>query len=112
MGGQLLPARRGCALHRRRPAVGPLRASSPRPDRDRRVRGDLLPLRDRAGRRFGEVWLITTRAMQGASAAIMVPAAVGIVVQSFEVARRGRAMAIFFAVTGAMTAIGPSPAAT
>ena len=54
-----------------------------------------------------EVWLITTRAMQGASAAIMVPAAVGIVVQSFEVARRGRAMAIFFAVTGAMTAIGP-----
>jgi len=54
-----------------------------------------------------EAWLITTRALQGASAAIMVPAAVGIVVQSFEVARRGRAMAIFFAVTGAMTAIGP-----
>lgn len=54
-----------------------------------------------------ETWLVTARALQGASGALMVPAAVGIVVQSYPQERRGRAMAIFFAITGAMTAIGP-----
>lgn len=54
-----------------------------------------------------EMWLVTARALQGASAALMFPAAIGIVVGSFPRARRGKAMAAFFAVTGAMTAVGP-----
>jgi predicted MFS family arabinose efflux permease len=37
----------------------------------------------------------------------MFPAAIGIVVQTFPKERRGRAMATFFSITGAMTAIGP-----
>jgi EmrB/QacA subfamily drug resistance transporter len=56
---------------------------------------------------LAECWLVAARALQGASGALLVPAAVGIVVQSYDVSRRGRAMAIFFAITGAMTAIGP-----
>lgn len=52
-------------------------------------------------------WLITARALQGVAGAIMFPAAIGIVVQGFPRASRGRAMAVFFAITGAMTALGP-----
>lgn len=56
---------------------------------------------------LAEAWLVTARALQGASGAIMFPAAIGIVVEGFARESRGRAMAIFFAITGAMTAIGP-----
>lgn len=56
---------------------------------------------------YAEAWLIGFRALQGASGAIMIPAALAIVVSSFEVAERGRAMAIFFGVSGGLTAIGP-----
>ncbi|QIQ06045.1 MFS transporter [Streptomyces liangshanensis] len=56
---------------------------------------------------FAAPWLITARALQGVSGALMFPAAIGIVVQSFPRERRGRAMATFFTITGAMTAIGP-----
>ncbi|WP_348789460.1 MFS transporter [Leifsonia sp. NPDC080035] len=56
---------------------------------------------------LAEVWLVTARALQGVSGAIMFPAAIGIVVEGFAREGRGRAMAIFFAITGAMTAIGP-----
>jgi EmrB/QacA subfamily drug resistance transporter len=56
---------------------------------------------------WAEAWLVTARALQGISGAIMFPAAIGIVVQSFPQATRGRAMAMFFAITGAMTAVGP-----
>ena len=54
-----------------------------------------------------EAWLIAFRVLQGASAATMFPAAVGIVVASFPLIERGRAMAIFFGISGGLTAIGP-----
>jgi len=54
-----------------------------------------------------EAWLIVFRIIQGAGAAIMFPAALAIVLDSFPVAERGRAMAIFFAAAGGLTAIGP-----
>lgn len=52
-------------------------------------------------------WIIFFRVAQGATAALMFPAAVGIVVASFELRERGRAMAIFFGISGGLTAIGP-----
>ena len=56
---------------------------------------------------FAEAWLVTARALQGASGALMFPAAIGIVVQTFPKEGRASAMATFFAITGAMTAVGP-----
>ena len=41
------------------------------------------------------------------SAALMFPAALAIVVASFPLEERGRAMALFFGITGGLTAIGP-----
>jgi EmrB/QacA subfamily drug resistance transporter len=52
-------------------------------------------------------WIIGFRVLQGAAAAMMFPAAVGIVVASFPLRERGRAMAIFFGISGGLTAIGP-----
>ncbi len=54
-----------------------------------------------------EIWLIVFRIIQGAGAAMMFPAALAIVLGSFPLRERGRAMAIFFAVTGGLTSIGP-----
>jgi EmrB/QacA subfamily drug resistance transporter len=54
-----------------------------------------------------ETWLIVFRVIQGAGAAIMFPAALAIVLNAFPVSERGRAMAIFFAIAGGLTAIGP-----
>lgn len=54
-----------------------------------------------------EAWLIVFRIIQGAGAAIMFPAALAIVLESFPVAERGRAMAIFFGIAGGLTSIGP-----
>ncbi|HXF32070.1 MAG TPA: MFS transporter [Solirubrobacterales bacterium] len=54
-----------------------------------------------------EAWLITFRILQGAGAALMFPAALAIVLDSFPVAERGRAMAIFFGIAGGLTSIGP-----
>src|ERR1700761_3228826 len=54
-----------------------------------------------------EAWIITFRIIQGAGAALMFPAALAIVLDSFPVAERGRALAIFFAVAGGLTSIGP-----
>ena len=45
--------------------------------------------------------------IQGAGAAIMFPAALAIVLGAFPVRERGRAMAIFFAIAGGLTSIGP-----
>jgi EmrB/QacA subfamily drug resistance transporter len=56
---------------------------------------------------IAEAWMIVFRAVQGAGAAIMFPAALAIVVAAFPVSERGRAMAIFFGITGALTAVGP-----
>ncbi len=54
-----------------------------------------------------EPWLIVFRVIQGAGAAIMFPAALAIVLGAFPVRERGRAMAIFFAIAGGLTSIGP-----
>src|SRR5579884_2996295 len=56
---------------------------------------------------FAEAWIIAFRVIQGAMAALMFPAAVAIVVASFPLRERGRATAIFFGVSGGLTAIGP-----
>jgi EmrB/QacA subfamily drug resistance transporter len=55
----------------------------------------------------GEAWLIVFRVIQGAGAAIMFPAALAIVVSAYPVNERGKALAIFFGITGGLTAIGP-----
>jgi EmrB/QacA subfamily drug resistance transporter len=54
-----------------------------------------------------EAWMIVFRIIQGAGAAIMFPAALAIVLGAFPVRERGRAMAIFFAVAGGLTSLGP-----
>jgi EmrB/QacA subfamily drug resistance transporter len=54
-----------------------------------------------------EAWIVVCRLLQGASAAVLFPAALAIVVAAFPVRERGRALAVFFGVTGALTAVGP-----
>jgi EmrB/QacA subfamily drug resistance transporter len=54
-----------------------------------------------------EAWLVAFRAVQGAGGAIMFPAAIAIVVVTFDLRARGRALALFFGIAGALTAIGP-----
>ena len=56
---------------------------------------------------IAEAWLVTFRAVQGAGAALMFPAALAIVVQTFPLHRRGKALAMFFGIAGGLTAIGP-----
>ena len=56
---------------------------------------------------LGEAWLITFRVAQGAFAAMLFPAALAIVVRAFPLSSRGRALAVFFGITGALTAVGP-----
>nr|WP_258054543.1 MFS transporter [Streptomyces sp. Ru71] len=52
-------------------------------------------------------WLVVFRATQGLGAALLFPAALAVVVAVFPVERRGRALALFFGLTGALTALGP-----
>ena len=47
---------------------------------------------------LAEAWLIAFRALQGLGGAIMFPAALAIVVQTFELRSRGRALALFFEI--------------
>jgi EmrB/QacA subfamily drug resistance transporter len=56
---------------------------------------------------FALTWLIVFRATQGLGAALLFPAALAVVVAVFPVERRGRALALFFGLTGALTAVGP-----
>src|ERR1700753_3959860 len=56
---------------------------------------------------FAEAWIVIFRVVQGAGGAIMFPAALAIVVQTFELRERGRALALFFGIAGGLTAIGP-----
>jgi EmrB/QacA subfamily drug resistance transporter len=56
---------------------------------------------------LAEAWIVTFRVVQGAGGAIMFPAALAIVVQTFELRQRGRALALFFGIAGGLTAIGP-----
>ena len=54
-----------------------------------------------------EAWLIIFRVIQGFGAALLFPAALAIVVAAFPLRQRGRALAIFFGISGGLTAIGP-----
>jgi EmrB/QacA subfamily drug resistance transporter len=54
-----------------------------------------------------EAWIVTFRLIQGVGGAIMFPAALAIVVQTFDLHQRGRALALFFGIAGGLTAIGP-----
>jgi EmrB/QacA subfamily drug resistance transporter len=54
-----------------------------------------------------EGWIVAFRVVQGAGGAIMFPAALAIVVNTFPLRERGRALAIFFGIAGGLTAIGP-----
>ena len=54
-----------------------------------------------------EAWLVTFRVVQGAGGAIMFPAALAIVVATFDLHARGRALALFFGIAGGLTAVGP-----
>ena len=56
---------------------------------------------------IAETWLVAFRAVQGLGGAIMFPAALAIVVNTFELRQRGRALALFFGIAGGLTAIGP-----
>jgi MFS family permease len=54
-----------------------------------------------------EAWLVAFRAVQGLGGAIMFPAAIAIVVETFDLRSRGGALALFFGIAGGLTAIGP-----
>src|SRR5580658_7966645 len=54
---------------------------------------------------LAEAWIVTFRALQGVGGAIMFPAALAIVVQTFALRERGRALALFFGIAGGLTAI-------
>jgi EmrB/QacA subfamily drug resistance transporter len=56
---------------------------------------------------IAETWLVAFRVVQGLGGAIMFPAALAIVVDTFELHSRGRALALFFGIAGGLTAIGP-----
>jgi EmrB/QacA subfamily drug resistance transporter len=56
---------------------------------------------------LAEAWIVTFRVVQGAGGAIMFPAALAIVVQTFALRERGKALAVFFGIAGGLTAVGP-----
>ena len=56
---------------------------------------------------LAEAWIVTFRAVQGLGGAIMFPAALAIVVQTFPMRERGKALATFFGIAGGLTAVGP-----
>jgi EmrB/QacA subfamily drug resistance transporter len=56
---------------------------------------------------FAEAWIVGFRVLQGAGGAIMFPAALAIVVSTFELRERGKALATFFGIAGGLTAVGP-----
>src|SRR5579883_2136682 len=54
-----------------------------------------------------EGWIVAFRALQGAGGAIMFPAALAIVVATFPLRDRGKALALFFGIASGLTAVGP-----
>ena len=56
---------------------------------------------------LAEAWIITFRAVQGFGGALLFPAALAVVVQTFPLRERGKALAMFFGIAGGLTAIGP-----
>ncbi len=56
---------------------------------------------------LAEAWIVTFRAVQGVGGAIMYPAALAVVVNTYALRERGKALALFFGIAGGLTAIGP-----
>ena len=56
---------------------------------------------------LAEAWIVTFRAVQGFGGALLFPAALAIVVQTFPMRERGKALATFFGIAGGLTAVGP-----
>jgi EmrB/QacA subfamily drug resistance transporter len=56
---------------------------------------------------YSEAWIIGFRCLQGIGAAFLFSAALALVIATIPLAQRGFKLAIFFAITGAMTGIGP-----
>ncbi len=56
---------------------------------------------------MAEAWIIVFRVVQGLGGALLFPAAIALIVDVFPVSERGKALALFFGITGAFTAIGP-----
>ena len=54
-----------------------------------------------------EAWLIVARLLQGAFGALLFPAALAIVFNSFAPRERGKALALFFGISGGLTSVGP-----
>ena len=54
-----------------------------------------------------QAWLIVSRILQGAFGALLFPAALAIVFNSFAARERGKALALFFGISGALTSVGP-----
>jgi EmrB/QacA subfamily drug resistance transporter len=52
-------------------------------------------------------WLIAARVLQGAFGALLFPAALAIVFNAFAARERGKALALFFGISGALTSLGP-----
>jgi len=52
-------------------------------------------------------WLIAARVLQGAFGALLFPAALAIVFKAFAARERGKALALFFGISGALTSLGP-----
>jgi EmrB/QacA subfamily drug resistance transporter len=56
---------------------------------------------------WAEAWIVTFRAVQGFGGALLFPAALAVVVQTFPLRERGKALAMFFGIAGGLTAVGP-----
>jgi EmrB/QacA subfamily drug resistance transporter len=56
---------------------------------------------------LAEAWIVSFRVLQGMAGALMIPAALALVVATFPVAERGRALALFFGISGGLTSLGP-----
>ena len=54
-----------------------------------------------------QAWLVAARVLQGAFGALLFPAALAIVFNAFAARERGKALALFFGISGALTSIGP-----
>ena len=54
-----------------------------------------------------ELVIVSARAFQGVAAALMIPSSAAIVIDSFDIHERGKAMAIYVGVAQAFLAIGP-----
>nr|WP_199814131.1 MFS transporter [Streptomyces sp. NRRL F-5135] len=60
-----------------------------------------------AGGDVAQGWLIAFRATQGVGAALLFPAALAVVTETFPAERRGRALALFFGWSAVLTVLGP-----